>query len=151
MKAFGQKVISDEQQQFFLREGDSGLSHNAGSLQPRQGHVCPDQQRFARDPLYQLRRKLAELDMFTAFVLEHRLLHELLNVSAAKQRQLADDLSDGGGAGQTHQSFAGQSSDLISISNWHLHSQKRKQNLKKDKSIHIVKKLQQDVNLNLKI
>lgn len=67
--------------------------------------------------------------MFAAFVLEHRLLHELLNVSTAEQRQLADDLPDGTGARQTHQSLTGQSSDLICICNGHLHRQQGQKHL----------------------
>lgn len=98
MKAFGHKVVPNKQQQLFLREGDPGLSYHTGPLQPCQRHVRTDQQRFPRDPFYQLSCKLTELDMFAAFVLEHRLLHELLDVSAAEQGQLADDLSDGAGA-----------------------------------------------------
>ncbi len=129
MKAFGHKVVPNKQQQLFLREGDPGLSDHTGSLEPRQRHVRTDQQWFPRDPFYQLSCKLTELDMFTAFVLEHRLLHELLDVSAAEQRQLADDLSDRAGARQAHQSLTGQSSDLICICNGHLHRQQGQQHL----------------------
>lgn len=123
MQAFGHKMVPNKQQQLFFREGDPGLSNHTGPLQPCQRHICTNQQRFPRDSFDQLCSKLAELDMFAAFVLEHRLLHELLDVSAAEQRQLADDLSDRAGARQTHQSFTGQSSDLICICNGHLHCQ----------------------------
>lgn len=102
LKAFCYKVVSNEQQQLFLRKADPGLSDHTGPLQPCQRYIRTDQQRLPRDPFYQLSRKLTELDVLTAFVLEHRLLHELLDVSAAEQRQLADDLSDGAGARQTH-------------------------------------------------
>lgn len=129
MKAFGHKVVSDKQQQLFLREGDPRLSDHAGPLQPRQRHVRSDQQRLPRDPFYQLSCKLTKLNMFAAFVLQHGLLHELLDVSAAEQRQLADDLFDGGGARQTHQGLTGQSSDLICICNGHLHCQQGQQHL----------------------
>lgn len=129
MKAFGHEVVPNEQQQLFLREGDPGLSDNTGPLQPCQRHVRTYQQRFPRDPFYELGRELTKLDMFAAFVLEHRLLHELLDVSAAEQRQLADDLSDRAGARQAHQSFTGQSSDLICICNGHLHCQQGQQHL----------------------
>lgn len=129
MKAFGNQVVPDEQQQLFLREGDPGLGDHTGPLQPRQRHVRTDHQRLPGDPLYQLGGKLTELDMFAAFVLQHRLLHELLDVSAAEQRQLADDLSDGGGARQTHQSFTSQRSDLICIRDGHLHRQQGQQHL----------------------
>lgn len=86
VKAFGHKVVPNKQQQLFLREGDPGLSDHAGPLQPRKRHVCTDQQGLPRDPFYQLSCKLTELDVFAAFVLEHRFLHELLDVSAAEQR-----------------------------------------------------------------
>ena len=86
MKAFGHKVIPNKQQELFLGEADPGLSNDAGPLEPCQRHIRTYQQRFPRDPLYQLSCKLAELDMFAAFVLKDRLLHQLLNVSAAEQR-----------------------------------------------------------------
>lgn len=130
MKAFGHKVVPNKQQQLFVGEGDPGLSDHTGPLQPGQRHVRANEQRFPRNPFYQLCRKLTELDVLAAFVLEHRLLHELLDVPAAEQRQLADDLSDGAGARQTHKSFAGQSSDLICISNGHLHHQQGQQHLR---------------------
>lgn len=129
MKAFGHEVVSNEQQQLFLRERYPRLSDHAGPLQPCQRHICSDQQRFPRDPFYQLSCKLTKLNMLAAFVLEHRLLHELLDVSTAEQRQLADNLSDRAGARQTHQSLAGQSSDLICICNGHLHCQQGQQHL----------------------
>lgn len=129
MEAFGHKVVSNEQQQLFLGERDPRLSHNAGPLQPGQRHVCSDQQRFPGDSLDQLGCELTKLHVFAAFVLEHGFLHQLLDVSAAEQRQLADDLSDGAGAGQAHQSLTGQGSDLIRVRNGHLHRQQREQNL----------------------
>lgn len=129
MKAFGHKVVSNEQQQLFLWEGDPGLSNYTSPLQPRQRHVRTNEQRFPRDPFYQFSCKLTELDMFAAFVLEHRLLHELLDMSAAEQRQFADDLPDRAGARQAHQSLTGQSSDLICICNGHLHCQQGQQHL----------------------
>lgn len=129
MKAFGHKVVPNKQQELLPREGDPGLSDHTGPLQPRQRHVRTNQQRFSRDPFYQLSCELTELDMLAAFVLEHRLLHELLDVSAAEQRQLADDLSDRAGARQTHQSLTGQSADLICICNGHLYRQQGQQDL----------------------
>lgn len=129
MEAFGHQVVPDEQQQLLLWEGDPGLGHHTGPLQPRQRHVCTNQQRFPRNPFDQLGSKLAELDVFAAFVLQHGFLHQLLDVSAAEQRQFADDLSDRAGAGQTHQSLTGQSSDLVRISDGHLHRQEGQQDL----------------------
>lgn len=122
-------MVSYEQQQLLLGEGDLGLSNHIGPLQPRQRHVRTDQQRLPRDPFHQLCSKLTELDVFAAFVLENGLFHELLDVSAAEQRQLADDLSDRAGARQTHQSFTGKSSDLIGICNGHLDSQQGQEHL----------------------
>lgn len=129
IQAFGHEVVPNKQQQLFLGEGDPGLSNHAGSLEPRERDVCADQQRFPRNPFYQLSCKLAELDMLAAFVLEHGLLHELLDVSTAEQRQLANDLTNGAGPRQTHQSLTGQSSDLICICNGHLYCQERQQHL----------------------
>lgn len=130
VKAFGHKVVPNQQQQLFLRERDPRLSHHAGPLQPGQRHICSDQQRFAGDSFNQLRCELTKLHMLAAFVLEHRFLHQLLDVSTAEQRQLADDLSDGAGAGQANQSLTRQSSDLIRICNGHLHRQQRQQHLR---------------------
>lgn len=129
VKAFGHKVVSNEQQQLFLGERDPGLSNHAGPLQPGQRHICSNQQRLPRDPFYQLSCKLTKLNMFTAFVLQHRLFHELLDVSTAEQWQFAYDLSDRAGARQTHQSLTGQSSDLICICYGHLHRQQGQQHL----------------------
>lgn len=123
VKAFGHKVVSNKQQQFFFRERDPRLGHHAGPLQPSQRHICPDQQRLPGDSLDQLGCELAELHVLAALVLEHGFLHQLLDVAAAEQRQLADDLPDSAGAGQAHQSLTGQSSDLICIRNGHLHRQ----------------------------
>lgn len=129
VKAFSHKVVSNEQQQLFLREGDPRLSYHTGPLQPCQRHIRSNQQRFARDPFYQLSCELTKLHVLAAFVLEHRLLHELLDVSAAEQRQFADDLSDGAGARKSDQSLTGQSSNLICICNRHLHCQQGQQHL----------------------
>lgn len=129
MKAFGNKMVPNKQQQLFLGEGDPRLSHHAGPLQPGQRHICSNQQRFAGNPFDQLGCELTKLHVFAAFVLEHRFFHQLLDVTAAKQRQLADDLSDSAGAGQAHQGLTGQSSDLIRVCNWHLHCQERQQHL----------------------
>lgn len=134
LKALGHQVVPDEQQQLLLREGDLGLGHHAGPLQPRQRHVGADQQRLSGDPLDQLGGKLAELDVLAALVLQHRLLHELLDVTAAEQRQLADDLADGAGAGQAHQSLAGQGSDLVRIRDGHLHRQQGQKHLQREKN-----------------
>lgn len=132
-------MVPDEQQQLLLWEGDLGLGDHAGPLQPRQRHIGADEQRLARDPLDQLGGELAKLDVLAAFVLQHWLLHELLDVTAAEQRQLADDLADGAGAGQAHQGFAGQGSDLVRVRDGHLHRQQGQQHLEGEKKCRILR------------
>lgn len=45
----------------------------------------------------------------------------LLNVAPGEERQLADDLSDGGAARESDQSFAGESADQVGVRDGHLH------------------------------
>lgn len=122
-EALRDEVVPNQQQQLLLRKSDPGLGHHVGLLQARQRDVGADEQGLPRDALDELGRVLAELDVLAALVLQHRLLHQLLDLAAAEQGQLADDLPDGAAARQPHQGFAGQGPDLIRVSDRHLHRQ----------------------------
>lgn len=77
----------------------------------RLRHHCPDTLNFS---LFFATKALKGLS------LRYTCAH-LLNVAPGEERQLADDLSDGGAARESDQSFAGESADQVGVRDGHLH------------------------------
>lgn len=144
-QAFRDEMVPDQEQQLFLGEGDPRLGHHVRFLQPSQRDVRADQQGLSRDALDQLSGILAELDVLAALVLENRLLHQLLDLAAAEEGQLADDLPDRAAPRQPNQGLARQGANLVCVRNGHFDGQQRQQHFDAVVGLHHVPHLGQRV------
>lgn len=83
--------------------------------------------------------------MLAALVLKNRLLHQLLDLAAAEEGQLTDDLPDRAATGQPNQGFARQGSNLICVRNGHFYRQQRQQHFDAIVGLHHIPHLGQRV------
>lgn len=70
-------MVPDQNEELLLGKRDASLSDHVGLLQVSQRDVSTHDERLARHSLGELDGVSAEVDVFAAFVLQHRLLHEL--------------------------------------------------------------------------
>ena len=100
------KVVTNEHQQLLLGEHDASLCNDVSLLQPSKRHIRAEGERTTGHAFNKLGGIAAEPRMLLSFVLQHRLTDQLLDVPAAEQGQLADDLPHSTATSQPHKCTA---------------------------------------------